>query len=94
MRHYLDGIYCKSEVTELLKNMQNPEMQNIIEEVADELWEENMEQPPFHSDIEHEQYRREAATLLKKINQTFLLQKNYVGSRLHHSNHNDWVRSK
>ena len=68
VRHYLDGIYCKSEVTELLKNMQNPEMQNIIEEVADELWEENMEQPPFHSDIEHEQYRREAATLLKKIN--------------------------
>ena len=35
VRHYLDGIYCKSEVTELLKNMQNPEMQNIIEEVAD-----------------------------------------------------------
>ena len=30
VRHYLDGIYCKSEVTELLKNMQNPEMQNII----------------------------------------------------------------
>lgn len=68
IRHYLDGIYYKSEVSDLLKNMQNPEMQNIIEEVADELWEENREQPPYHSDIEHEQYRREAASLLRKIN--------------------------
>ena len=47
VRHYLDGIYCKSEVTELLKNMQNPEMQNIIEEVADELWELCIRDRPF-----------------------------------------------
>lgn len=67
VRRYLDGIYCRSEVTDLLKNIQNPEMQNIIEEVADELWEENMEQPPYHHNLEREQYRREAASLLRKI---------------------------
>ncbi|WP_455587427.1 FecR family protein [Bacteroides sp.] len=68
IRRYLDGIYSKSEVSDLLKNMQNPEMQDTIDKVAEEMWEESMEQTPYLCDIEHERYKREALTLLRKIN--------------------------
>ena len=67
IRRYLDGLYSKSEVSDLLKSMQDRDMQSAFEEISDEIWEESMKYQPYVCDMEHEQYKQEAARLLKKI---------------------------
>ena len=50
IRRYLDGLYSKSEVSDLLKSMQDRDMQSAFEEISDEIWEESMKYQPYVCD--------------------------------------------
>lgn len=69
IRRFTDDLYSKSEVSDFLKNMHDPDMQEAIEDISGELWEEAMEKNPFVCEVEREKYKKEAAQLLKRINQ-------------------------
>lgn len=68
IRRFTDDLYSKSEVSDFLKDMHDPDMQEAIEDVSGELWKEAMEKQSFVCDMEHEKYKKEAALLLKRIN--------------------------
>ena len=36
---YLDNLYSKSEVEDILKDIQNPEMQREVNKISLEMWE-------------------------------------------------------
>ena len=64
---YLDNLYSKSEVEDILKDIQNPEMQREVNKISLEMWEESISEPPFLHRTEQEKYKQEARILLHKI---------------------------
>ncbi len=64
---YLDNLYSKSEVEDILKDIQNPEMQREVNKISLEMWEESISKPPFLHHTEQEKYKQEARILLHKI---------------------------
>lgn len=64
---YLDNLYSKSEVEDILKDIQAPEMQREVDKISLEIWEESISKPPFLHHTEEEKYKQEAKALLHKI---------------------------
>lgn len=68
IRRYLDGMYTKSETSELLKDVRDAGMRDILEDVSEEIWEESINRKSFSCDAERELFKKEASILLRKIN--------------------------
>ena len=68
IRRFIDGLYSKSEVSDLLKSIHDADMQQAIDNVSEQLWNESIEKKACVCDMEREKYKKEAARLLKRIN--------------------------
>ena len=68
IRRFTDGLYSKSETDELLKSIRDADMQQAVNDVSEQLWNEAIEKESFVCDIEREKYKEEAVRLLKRIN--------------------------
>lgn len=68
IRRFIDGLYSKSEASDLLKRMHDTDMQQAFDEVSEQAWNESMEKEEFSCSMEREKYKKEAARLLKRIN--------------------------
>ena len=67
LRRYLDGLYTTDDARRLLNELQAPEYNtDMLQELTDEVWEEASLQSP-QTDLEREQYKKEARLLLKRI---------------------------
>ena len=67
LRRYLDGLYTTDDARRLLDELQAPEYNtDMLQELMDEVWEEASLQSP-QTDLEREQYKKEARLLLKRI---------------------------
>ena len=67
LRRYLDGLYTTDDARRLLNELQAPEYNtDMLQELTDEVWEEAFLQSP-QTDLEREQYKKEARLLLKRI---------------------------
>lgn len=67
LRRYLDGFYTTEEAHRLMSELQKPEYDaGMLQEKATDVWEEaSLRQP--HTDLEREQYKKEARLLLRHI---------------------------
>lgn len=43
IRRFIDGLYSKSEVSDLLKSIHDTDMQQAIDDVSEQLWNESIE---------------------------------------------------
>ncbi len=66
IRRYLNNLYISSEVSEMTEELCSPENKELVEELSDEIWNKSLKQD-CGSDFEREEYRREAASLLKDL---------------------------
>lgn len=66
LRRYLDDIYTKEEASHLLQSMKDADNNEILDELAAEVWEEAGNQQTV-TDLEHEKYKKEARRLLKRM---------------------------
>lgn len=66
LRRYLDNLYTTEEARKLLDTLQNTEQDDILGELAADVWDESANQQPV-TDLEREQYKKEARQLLKRI---------------------------
>ncbi|BEG99193.1 iron dicitrate transporter FecR [Bacteroides sedimenti] len=65
-RRYLDNLYVSSEVPEVMKDLRSSDNNELLDKLADETWEEALAQD-IGNKYEREEYRREAALLLKEL---------------------------
>lgn len=65
-RRYLDDLYTTEEVHKLLDDVHSPEHCELLDELSSDVWEESATLQPL-TDLEREQYKREARQLLKRI---------------------------
>lgn len=66
-RRYVDNLYTTDDARRLIDQLQSREYDtDIIRELTDDVWEESSLQQP-HTDLEREQYKKEARLLLKHI---------------------------
>lgn len=65
-RRYLDDMYTRDEASQLLKKLRNAEHNEVIEELASDVWEESLDCQPV-TDLEREKYKKQARHLLKHI---------------------------
>lgn len=66
LRRYLDDVYTRAEASQLLQSIKDNNHKEILNELADEVWEEAGIQQPI-TYLEHEKYKKEASWLLKGI---------------------------
>lgn len=66
LRRYLDDVYVRKETSQLLQSIKDVENQELVDELAAEVWEES-ENLQLITDLEREKYKREARQLLKRI---------------------------
>lgn len=66
LRRYLDDLYTKEDAHKLLDDLHVPGHNEPFEELAADVWEESATRQPL-TDLEREQYKREARQLLKRI---------------------------
>ena len=78
---YLDNLYSKSEVEDILKDIQNPEMQREVNKISLEMWEESISKPPFLHHTEQEKYKQEYYCIKSKKNNSD--SENRYGEQLH-----------
>lgn len=65
-RRYLDDMYTREEASQLLDSLRNADRGKLIEELADDVWEESRDRQSV-TDLEREKYKKEARHLLKHI---------------------------
>lgn len=66
-RRYLDNLYTTEDAHKLMSEFRNPEHDaDMFQDLAADVWEESSLQQP-QTDLEREQYKREARLLLKHI---------------------------
>lgn len=66
LHRYLDDLYTRDDASQLLQSIKDSENQDILDELAAEVWEESGNLQPGN-DLEREKYKREARQLLKRI---------------------------
>lgn len=66
LRRYLDNLYTTEEAKQLLQSLPDLHNLNLLNELSTEVWEEAATQQTING-VEHEQYKREARQLLKRI---------------------------
>ena len=66
LHRYLDDLYTREDASQLLQSIKDSENQDILDELAAEVWEESGNLQPGN-DLEREKYKREARQLLKRI---------------------------
>ena len=66
LRRYLDDMYTREEASRLLDSLRNADGNELIEEVAADVWEESRDCQPI-TDLEREKYKKEGRRLLKRI---------------------------
>lgn len=67
LRRYLDNLYTTDDARRLIDELRNPEYDtDTLHELAADVWEESSLQHP-QTDLEREQYKKEARLLLKHI---------------------------
>ena len=66
LHRYLDDLYTREEASQLLQSIKEAENQDLLDELAAEVWEESGNLQPA-TDLEREKYKREARQLLKRI---------------------------
>lgn len=67
LRRYLDNLYTTDDARRLIDELRNPEYDtDTLHELAADVWEESSLQRP-QTDLEREQYKKEARLLLKHI---------------------------
>ena len=66
LHRYLDDLYTREEASQLLQSIKEAENQDLLDELAAEVWEESGNLQPA-TDLERERYKREARQLLKRI---------------------------
>lgn len=66
LRRYLDNLYTTEDAKQLLNDLHHPEYDGTLNELASEAWDESVAEQLF-TDLEREQYKREAKQLLKRI---------------------------
>ena len=66
LHRYLDDLYTRDDASQLLQSIKDSENQDILNELAAEVWEESGNLQPGN-DLEREKYKREARQLLKRI---------------------------
>lgn len=67
LRRYLDDLYTMDDARKLLDELQTSEYDtDMLQDLAAEVWEETSLQSP-QTDLEREQYKKEARLLLKRI---------------------------
>ena len=64
LHRYLDDLYTRDDASQLLQSIKDSENQDILDELAAEVWEESGNLQPGN-DLEREKYKREARQLLK-----------------------------
>ena len=57
IRRFIDGLYSKSEVSDLLKSIHDADMQQAIDNVSEQLCNESIEKKAFVCDMEREKYK-------------------------------------
>lgn len=65
-RRFLDGIYTQEEAKQVMQRMQDPEVNELFNDLAGETWEEAALET-VNTDWEREKYKKEARKLLNKI---------------------------
>lgn len=80
VRRYLDDLYSKADVTALFDGMQSSTSDKLLDEHAPDIWEESAFKQPS-TDVEREQFKKEARLLLRHINnkRRFWLRKALLG---------------
>lgn len=63
---YLDNLYTTEDAHKLLDELADPTCNEVLEELASNAWDESSSQQLF-TDLEREEYKREAHQLLKHI---------------------------
>lgn len=66
LRRYLDNLYTTKDANQLLNDLHRPGYEDMVNELATETWAESEAEQLF-TDLEREQYKREAKQLLKRI---------------------------
>ena len=66
LHRYLDDLYTRDDASQLLQSIKDSENQDILDELAAEVWEESGNLQPGN-DLEREKYKREARQLLTRI---------------------------
>lgn len=66
LRRYLDNLYTTEDAKQLLNDLHRPEYDGTLNDLASEAWDESVAEQLF-TDLEREQYKREAKQLLKRI---------------------------
>ena len=66
LHRYLDDLYTREEASQFLQSIKETENQDLLDELAAEVWEESGNLQPA-TDLEREKYKREARQLLKRI---------------------------
>lgn len=66
LRRYLDDLYTTEDARRLLNECSSSEYDDALGEFAADVWEESASQQS-HTDLEREQYKKEARQLLKRI---------------------------
>ncbi len=65
-RCYLDDLYTREEALQFLQSIKDTENQDLLDELAAEVWEESGDLRLL-ADLEREKYKREARRLLKRV---------------------------
>ena len=65
-RRYLDNMYTREEASQLFDSLRNADHGKLIEELANDVWEESRDRQPV-TDLEREKYKKEARNLLQHI---------------------------
>ena len=65
-RRYLDDLYTMEDARKLVGELQDTAHDGILDELASDVWEESSVHKPL-TDLEREQYKKEARNLLKRI---------------------------
>lgn len=67
IHRYIDGLYHKSEVSEILETMRSAATEEDFEDLVRNSWEESLKELSYSTTAECVQYKSEAALLLKRI---------------------------
>lgn len=65
-RRYLDDMYTMEDARKLVGELHDTAHNGILEELASDVWEESSVHKPL-TDLEREQYKKEARNLLKRV---------------------------
>lgn len=67
LRRFLDGVYTKEEVSQVLQYISETETNGDFDDLAAEVWDESAVNSNMITDVQREEYKREARKLLAAI---------------------------